>query len=89
MMITRSRQTRKPRNYIANTARRKDTLQTTVTSETKIHALIVDDSTTKPRTAGIKTSRSRTRARGREAHVNVPETKRQMSQMTTRSSHPL
>ena len=88
-MIIRSRQTRKPRNYIANTARREDTSQTTVTSGTKIHALIADDSTMKPRTAGIKISQSRIRARGREAYINMPEMKRQTLRMTTRSSCPL
>jgi len=50
----------------------------TVTSGMKNLALTADDSTTRPRTAGTKTSQSRTRAKGREIHANVPETRRRM-----------
>jgi hypothetical protein len=87
MMTIRSNQTRSPRNYIANIARLEVTLRMTATSGMKIPTPTVDDSTMRPRTAGTKTSQSRIKAREREIYASMLETRRQMLQIVTHSSH--
>ncbi len=52
----------------------------------KIPAPIAVDSTTSPKTAGTKTSQSRTRAKGKRNHANTPEMNKLMPWIVTHST---